>query len=165
MFQSQTGSQALSDLFLFVRSVLLMLFQSQTGSQALSDGATRGYASCHECRFNPKREARPSQTWARVHSPVHRGSFNPKREARPSQTRLTLVDMEALRKFQSQTGSQALSDNHHVEGGHDPDDVSIPNGKPGPLRPHHTCRTQRRTHSFNPKREARPSQTPFTSLH
>ncbi len=85
--------------------------------------------------------------------------FNPKREARPSQT-------EALH----------YGTNYHIT-------VSIPNGKPGPLRhdmdiatPPNTMMFQSQTGSqalsddaadplsaglwcFNPKREARPSQT------
>ncbi len=66
--------------------------------------------------FNPKREARPSQTqYIGVSTPVKNG-FNPKREARPSQT-----------------GSSMRSQRHSGT-------VSIPNGKPGPLRPHRGCR-------------------------
>ncbi len=39
-------------------------------------------------------------------------------------------------------------------------EVSIPNGKPGPLRPlAQDIETYARGTSFNPKREARPSQT------
>src|SRR5579884_2909829 len=86
--------------------------------------------------FNPKREARPSQTHAHgsgVSVPelfqsqtgsqalsdhvkgliFHRleVGFNPKREARPSQTMSSVLPLKIfLRKFQSQTGSQALSD-------------------------------------------------------
>ncbi len=36
--------------------------------------------------------------------------------------------------FQSQTGSQALSDDFLPLAAQDREDVSIPNGKPGPLR-------------------------------
>ncbi len=62
MFQSQTGSQALSDSPSERNGYLVVKFQSQTGSQALSDQVT-GVGMCG-CRvgFNPKREARPSQT-------------------------------------------------------------------------------------------------------
>src|SRR5579884_699398 len=111
MFQSQTGSQALSDAALCAETVGQWQFQSQTGSQALSDEQRRepGRQAGH-C-FNPKREARPSQTTilagvtttpvpfqsqtgsqalsdiASPHWPMNTDScFNPKREARPSQT-------------------------------------------------------------------------------
>src|SRR5579883_324963 len=62
-------------------------------------------------RFNPKREARPSQTLAQEAArfiPQYR--CNPKREARPSQTAYD----------SSGNGYNGT--------------VSIPNGKPGPLR-------------------------------
>src|SRR5579883_2321811 len=59
--------------------------------------------------FNPKREARPSQTVSARTGRCNRWSFNPKREARPSQTKI--ISLEALLKQV----------------------VSIPNGKPGPL--------------------------------
>ncbi len=88
--------------------------------------------------------------------------------------------------FQSQTGSQALSDIDGLPFSLEDVGVSIPNGKPGPLR--HTIlppareatsqfqsqtgsqalSDEYRLHSyrrailrFNPKREARPSQTAF----
>src|SRR5579884_655375 len=61
--------------------------------------------------------------------------FNPKREARPSQT----IQEEG------HTRKSAL--------------VSIPNGKPGPLRFSQTYCEPSIDRSFNPKREARPSQT------
>ncbi len=86
-------------------------------------------------------------------------SFNPKREARPSQT----TDARHLRTFsewfQSQTGSQALSDGASQAGYRMVRQVSIPNGKPGPLRRNRPSGRQRRHGCFNPKREARPSQT------
>src|SRR5579884_2918835 len=86
-FQSQTGSQALSDVRHAHVALRLVMFQSQTGSQALSDdvwtlpGAQTGNS------FNPKREVRPSQTLT-VHLPRQNRPrcFNPKREVRPSQT-------------------------------------------------------------------------------
>src|SRR5579884_528633 len=184
-FQSQTGSQALSDrAFLFRSRVSRREFQSQTGSQALSDDVHRH--NCIEnkwfqsqtgsqalsdqsiplCRwgsmsgFNPKREVRPSQTLSPDFGPVAGESFNPKREVRPSQT-LSAARLDlAFCMFQSQTGSQALSDLNCCCGkaGHQasfqsqtgsqalsdaigrcrprcPDGVSIPNGKSGPLRP------------------------------
>src|SRR5579884_2891806 len=62
------------------------LFQSQTGSQALSDHVKGLIFHRLEVGFNPKREARPSQTLPRWPSTQGRTSFNPKREARPSQT-------------------------------------------------------------------------------
>src|SRR5579884_1162092 len=84
--------------------------------------------------FNPKREARPSQTEALVLAARIQNGFNPKREARPSQTLRTsffvaqtrgfnpkreagpprpIPTRDAVQElvlFQSQTGSQALSD-------------------------------------------------------
>src|SRR5579884_2057012 len=86
------------------------LFQSQTGSQALSDNLAAASAAAEE-------------------------GFNPKREARPSQTR------------QRQPKTQCL----YI--------VSIPNGKPGPLRQLVGPKQASDEDSFNPKREARPSQT------
>src|SRR5579884_1613748 len=90
------------------------------------------------------------------------------------------------RRFQSQTGSQALSDFELALLGSQARSVSIPNGKPGPLRPGGsrernvdevvsipngkpgplrptiTLRDPTFLASFNPKREARPSQTKIT---
>ncbi len=60
--------------------------------------------------FNPKREARPSQTTTGNHLTEKSESFNPKREARPSQTQLAIRCISKAAEFQSQTGSQALSD-------------------------------------------------------
>ncbi len=62
------------------------MFQSQTGSQALSDKITYSSCSCWDLCFNPKREARPSQT------------------------KITYCGCAEDQEFQSQTGSQALSD-------------------------------------------------------
>src|SRR5579883_2925439 len=57
-FQSQTGSQALSDVVRQIRILLAVIrFQSQTGSQALSDFAQVAILVIGS-RFNPKREAR-----------------------------------------------------------------------------------------------------------
>ncbi len=86
-------------------------FQSQTGSQALSDGACDVFCVivCY--------------------------CFNPKREARPSQTALTHLEESVMWA------------------------VSIPNGKPGPLRLTPETVIKREDVGFNPKREARPSQT------
>ncbi len=61
-------------------------FQSQTGSQALSDQQYPDLTPTDNLCFNPKREARPSQT-AEVQAAMEQLiRFNPKREARPSQT-------------------------------------------------------------------------------
>ncbi len=62
-------------------------------------------------------------------------------------------------KFQSQTGSQALSDRATIAGWEVVISVSIPNGKPGPLRHGHLLALLFFALCFNPKREARPSQT------
>src|SRR5579884_174801 len=87
-------------------------------------------------------------------------------------------------RFQSQTGSQALSDAEAAIAHPEETIVSIPNGKSGPLR-HQWLRglvgqvvvsipngksgplrqrmifyLHREARSFNPKREVRPSQTP-----
>ncbi len=66
--------------------------------------------------------------------------------------------------FQSQTGSQALSDGYGAVPRPDAQGVSIPNGKPGPLRPSRRATTSRGSGCFNPKREARPSQTAAVSM-
>src|SRR5579883_466460 len=67
------------------------------------------------CGFNPKREARPSQTPTRKEDRTALlCGFNPKREARPSQTFVSHI----MPLFSTA--------------------VSIPNGKPGPLR-HGLC--------------------------
>ncbi len=67
--------------------------------------------------------------------------------------------------FQSQTGSQALSDS--LLGGDINRDqqVSIPNGKPGPLRPRAGGGAAYACAGFNPKREARPSQTVYADAY
>src|SRR5579884_4189329 len=136
-FQSQTGSQALSD-YLSARaarrtlksfnpkrevrpsqtvistyfSSQITLFQSQTGSQALSDDKLCICRNGRSGSFNPKREVRPSQTAsARRVSGCSFLSFNPKREVRPSQTPTASMLDCVLGKL-----------------------VSIPNGKSGPLR-------------------------------
>ncbi len=68
-------------------------------------------------------------------APRQRRSFNPKREARPSQTRPGVeFGINLPGEFQSQTGSQALSDACDQRRGVCRRAVSIPNGKPGPLR-------------------------------
>ncbi len=184
LFQSQTGSQALSDVVRQIRILLAVIrFQSQTGSQALSDFAQVAILVIGS-RFNPKREARPSQTPLVRAVAGRRQCFNPKREARPSQTRTFRSSPSTWGTFQSQTGSQALSDLEEIgipysfysvsipNGKPGPlrlkpvgllhrqkRSVSIPNGKPGPLRPRLLRAPPGRTDRFNPKREARPSQT------
>src|SRR5579885_1010344 len=65
--------------------------------------------------------------------------------------------------FQSQTGSQALSDFSLHSSRRKLVEVSIPNGKPGPLRPGDADRYNTNNTRFNPKREARPSQTRMRS--
>ncbi len=119
----------------FLLSEQTRKFQSQTGSQALSDEAYGCRINSVFIRFNPKREARPSQTQSQRTVQIKEIRFNPKREARPSQTYYPLWQSNQLASFQSQTGSQALSDRHSWTIASCP----LP--------------------SFNPKREARPSQT------
>src|SRR5579884_2684008 len=136
LFQSQTGSQALSDL---VRCWMFLLashmFQSQTGSQALSDATWTPLGVPDDSCFNPKREVRPSQTTSTEPETLPSTGFNPKREVRPSQTSLLPYDGWHGELFQSQTGSQALSDLTMFVVG-----ISA-------------------FSRFNPKREVRPSQT------
>ncbi len=113
MFQSQTGSQALSDELGHVpESVLSQKFQSQTGSQALSDlGGIGGFIG-RVISFQSQTGSQALSDACSVDLLLCReDGFNPKREARPSQTR---------RKKGVSYGDSA---------------VSIPNGKPGPLRP------------------------------
>ncbi len=158
-FQSQTGSQALSDTSEMcwpwrqlrvsipngkpgpLRHLLSTaererdMFQSQTGSQALSDGGVRAADGGTGGGFNPKREARPSQTYWSGWLTLTLGTFQ-------SQTGSQALSDAKLRKegdmlvlFQSQTGSQALSDQVFDVFDLPEVTVSIPNGKPGPLRP------------------------------
>ncbi len=110
--------------------------------------------------FNPKREARPSQTVLhlvryRVGNEVSipNGKPGPLRlgiefstillqssvsipNGKPGPLRHGLTtDKIALKQlFQSQTGSQALSDRDKAHMDDLEEEVSIPNGKPGPLR-------------------------------
>ncbi len=135
------------------------MFQSQTGSQALSDAEEKRNRQKGRTVSIPN--GKPGPLRRRVdlgegvgesvsipngkpgplrHQLYRReacqsGSFNPKREARPSQTAAPARSRPPARMFQSQTGSQALSD----------------------LR---AARSRKRGGArFNPKREARPSQT------
>ncbi len=164
-FQSQTGSQALSDFMLDRDLCARKLFQSQTGSQALSDSYVRRAKALKGDRFNPKREARPSQTtlpydeflWFDMVS-IPNGKPGPLRHIL-SQPVLILPG-----KFQSQTGSQALSDAVNFNNFGVMVNVSIPNGKPGPLRLGNLDIHRRAEDGFNPKREARPSQTLIASF-
>ncbi len=85
--------------------------------------------------FNPKREARPSQTVVGVATAEVEDGFNPKREARPSQTSSSDSRHMRIKRFNpkrearpSQTWSVITSLLCQLQ-------VSIPNGKPGPLRP------------------------------
>ncbi len=135
--------------------------------------------------FNPKREARPSQTVSARTGRCNRWSFNPKREARPSQTKI--ISLEALLKQvvsipNGKPGPLRREQAHMSEFVYI--EVSIPNGKPGPLRRGMAAGREVRGESFqsqtgsqalsdqlrparpvssyrrfNPKREARPSQT------
>ncbi len=160
-------------------------FQSQTGSQALSDDNLASDHQSRRLRFNPKREARPSQTEAiekvgrkLLEVSIPNGKPGPLRPASPP------GHSNGFGRFQSQTGSQALSDqairplSHRGKPCFNPKrearpsqtecgrlvpptvgTVSIPNGKPGPLRRSYMI-SQHGIHGrFNPKREARPSQT------
>ncbi len=119
-FQSQTGSQALSDFTVLQIPTGVDGFQSQTGSQALSDG-------CIRC---------PTSVMAKC--------FNPKREARPSQTDTAPCRVQTRKGFQSQTGSQALSDHRGALPHRGDQVVSIPNGKPGPLRRRQSAWSERK---------------------
>ncbi|SRR5579884_4149500 len=135
-------------------------FQSQTGNQALSDAAQRPTWPISISRFNPKREARPSQTQLRDLTTssirlvsIPNGKPGPLRRVRVmltgkdihefqsqtgsqalSDTVSMMTDMKYVMRFQSQTGSQALSDAVEFVGLQEGVLVSIPNGKPGPLR-------------------------------
>src|SRR5579885_3450659 len=133
-FQSQTGSQALSDSNSAGVAATRRLFQSQTGSQALSDQDKHHGAATHSEVSIPNGKPGPlrlSLMWLWIWIWI---SFNPKREARPSQTQ-SLAPMAVVSlSFQSQTGSQALSDAPESRFGRGTNGVSIPNGKPGPLR-------------------------------
>src|SRR5579884_3169429 len=88
----------------------VLKFQSPTGSKALPDRKER------------------------IMIQEQKRDFNPKREARPSQTKTTPTAWCSFAPFQSQTGSQALSDSRTADGKPEANAVSIPNGKPGPLR-------------------------------
>ncbi len=111
-------------------------FQSQTGSQALSDAQPSRRNHRQHWSFNPKREARPSQTLTFT---PHGGAFAsvsiPNGKPGPLRHSGGGVGGGGRRRFQSQTGSQALSD----EAAPAEDTMFV--------------------YRFNPKREARPSQT------
>ncbi len=186
-FQSQTGSQALSDTIDWLS--LNVIIQRFNPKREARPSQTVWYASRVPARyrFNPKREARPSQTKLEAEPPLPSSPcFNPKREARPSQTMLHCCIKQFSTRFQSQTGSQALSDPASGGDTWTVQAVSIPNGKPGPLRRHQSRMAPGRIllfqsqtgsqalsdpprawqerqprQSFNPKREARPSQTKY----
>ncbi len=111
-------------------------------------------------RFNPKREARPSQTQqsAATFLAIHQ-CFNPKREARPSQTVRAKMGYPKVGKVSIPNGKPGplrLSISCECQSWRF---VSIPNGKPGPLRQEQAINDQGLSNCFNPKREARPSQT------
>src|SRR5579871_5066565 len=62
--------------------------------------------------------------------------FNPRREASPFQTTQSMSKSPTPYKFQSQTGSLALSDGEHRLRAGEGTAVSIPDGKPRPFRHH-----------------------------
>ncbi len=159
-------------------------FQSQTGSQALSDAYFRYADTTSSFVSIPNGKPGPLRLMVTIKHGATCLSFNPKREARPSQTLIGSTHRIFMLLFQSQTGSQALSDRGMSEynmkilcvsipnGKPGPlrrrmlpqlrevmVRVSIPNGKPGPLRLRSKPASQQGTCRFNPKREARPSQT------
>src|SRR5579885_3493493 len=110
-------------------------FQSQTGSQALSDEATQRAILGNANVSIPHEKPGALRKLMNRHNPQRLRCFNPKREARPSQTLTSITYSLAPVLFQSQTGSQALSDEARELGELCREEVSIPNGKPGPLRP------------------------------
>ncbi len=117
-------------------------FQSQTGSQALSDPV-------RDLLIQTAMQMFQSQTGSQALSDnVSRKALSRRYE-----------------KFQSQTGSQALSDANLRVVPNGLQNVSIPNGKPGPLRLGGGKMDRENSGiSFNPKREARPSQTSSTAV-
>ncbi|SRR5579885_2884437 len=183
-FQSQTGSQALSDT---IPPATVQRwedqFQSQTGSQALSDGdkfkrewfpflvsipngkpgpLRRSPADtdtpCRDTVSIPNGKPGPLRLCASCNT-GHRLSFQ---SQTGSQALSDTARQSGRRKetmFQSQTGSQALSDQDISEQPFHVGYVSIPNGKPGPLRLGGDWNPLQFLFRFNPKREARPSQT------
>src|SRR5579884_38492 len=159
-FQSQTGSQALSDAVPTEGRSSGYLFQSQTGSQALSDLLCLPTPLLQAARFNPKREVRPSQTQIPSTSTCQLLGFNPKREVRPSQT-MSQVDQQAtVLEFQSQTGSQALSDVKSVIiSSFLPCGFQSQTGSQALSDRTRYGISVRISKRFNPKREVRPSQT------
>src|SRR5579884_2903762 len=93
MFQSQTGSQALSDADASASSGAKLLFQSQTGSQALSD-------------LCPPEEMDEKMSSVSI----------PNGKSGPLRLPVYEAHRQAVNEFQSQTGSQALSDADPTEG-------------------------------------------------
>ncbi len=86
-------------------------FQSQTGSQALSDNAGAVVLLTSSSRFNPKREARPSQTRNTTRGgPFCRNQFQSQTGSQALSDSILSGRDQLSVVFQSQTGSQALSD-------------------------------------------------------
>src|SRR5579884_67108 len=164
-------------------------FQSQTGSQALSDPSTRQTTSPRTLCFNPKREVRPSQTQLkdvasrlRLMVSIPNGKSGPLRpiacsavtysspvsipngKSGPLRRNARHCSSVAPLAFQSQTGSQALSDRIQSLLKASTIPVSIPNGKSGPLRPLERAMGIPYYQGFNPNREVRPSQTSRSAM-
>src|SRR5579885_544764 len=88
------------------------------------------------CGFNPKREARPSQTPTRKEDRTALlCGFNPKREARPSQTFVSHIMPLFSTDVSIPNGKPGPLRRNRGERASRVVIVSIPNGKPGPLRP------------------------------
>ncbi len=85
--------------------------------------------------FNPKREARLSQTEDALSPDEIAFVSIPNGKPGPLRRYLFILSLVLVAVFQSQTGSQALSDAISRSARRFVGVVSIPNGKPGPLRP------------------------------
>ncbi len=159
LFQSQTGSLALSDVDFLNK-------WPKEHAVSIPDGKPRPFRHYRDTAhhrtpacFNPRREASPFQTQspcaaARCSSkvsipdgkprpfrlnyclrlPMRRKGFNPRREASPFQTGSHPGQLGCVSGFQSQTGSLALSDENHLYWDSQEITVSIPDGKPRPFR-------------------------------
>ncbi len=86
------------------------MFQSQTGSLALSDLREAEATAAARWVSIPDGKPRPFRLSRSRRSMTTCSGFNPRREASPFQTHHLVAQVRQEARFQSQTGSLALSD-------------------------------------------------------